>query len=321
MSYEDLFLEKVSEYLRGKWLSPSVTMVSSRLSMLPSALSNRLQQGLYRSVFKGTGLEFLEVREYSYGDDPRNIDWNVSARFGKLFVRTFLEEKEIPIFFLLDMHLGMLFGKSEARLERALESMAFLMSLALRISEKMGLWVFLEKREPPLYLPPLKGPKQSYKIMSAVLESLLFAGDSSLIKGLKYFLSLTRKRSFAFIFSDFLRVISKPESREELLSLLRAMRLRHDVFCFFTLDELDFELPDVGVVKLRDLSSPQVIEVDTSDEELKKAYRERTQSLLRGFISVLEGMGVDWVISYKREDLWRNILRMLERRRFRILRR
>ena len=318
--YGEAFLRRAEDYLRAKWLKVSPTLAGRKFPIIPSGLTDRLQQGLYRSVFRGTGLEFLEVREYSYGDDPRNIDWNVSARFGKLFVRTFLEEKEIPLFFLFDLHLGMLLGKSEMKLERGLNSALFLASLALKISEKMGLWVFVARRNLPIYLPPLKGPRQVHRIFKAIIDSVKFAGDSALIEGLRSFMKLTRRKSFVFIFSDFLRVLYSGR-REELISALKAIRVRHDLFCFITLDDLDIDLPNVGIVELQDPITGVVISLDTSDPTVRENYRNRAQETIRNFIRDLEAIGVDWVISFKDEDIWRNTLRMLERRRYRILRR
>ena len=322
---ERALIEEYKSYLteRIKSLAISLKGVPSRgdLRLISSGLSNRLQQGLHRSIFRGTGLEFLEVREYNYGDDPRTIDWNVTARFGKLFVRTFIEEKEIPLFFLVDLHLGMLIGRTSSKLERGLKVMELFSSLALRFSEKLGLWMPVERRSTPVYIPPLKGPKQVYRIFRAVADSISFAGKSALIPGMYSYLNLIKRRSFLIIISDLSALELADQNLERFKTILRGLTYRHDLFLVLTLDELDIKLPDVGIVELMDVSTGRIIEVDTSDPELRRAYEELAQQKVRTLIKLLESSGVDWIMGLYQEDLISQFFKAIARRRYRYARR
>ena len=229
-------------------------------------LVNQLFSGEYHSVFKGRGMEFTEVREYQYGDDVRAIDWNVSARFNRPFVKVFEEERELTVMLLGDMSGSQDFGTVVRRKrDLAAELCAVLAFSAIKNNDKVGLIIFTDQVE--TFVPPKKGRSHILRIIRDLLAYEARGTGTDIRQALEYFNSVTKKRSIAFVVSDFM-----DNGYDRALSI--AAR-KHDMIAVRLSDAREMELPDVGLIKLRDAESGAERWIDTSMASVRAAYRER----------------------------------------------
>lgn len=234
-------------------------------------LVNQLFSGEYHSVFKGRGMEFSEVREYQFGDDVRTIDWNVSARFNRPFVKVFEEERELTVMLVVDMSGSQSFGTA-AKFKRAVavELCAVLAFSAIKNNDKVGLILFTDRIEK--FIPPKKGRSH---ILRIIREFLAFTpeGRGTDIRGaLEYFNHVMKKRAITFLVSDFLDDgYDRP---------LKVLARKHDLVAIELHDPREAALPDVGLVAMRDAETGGERWIDTSLRAVREAYA-RTWELRR----------------------------------------
>jgi uncharacterized protein (DUF58 family) len=217
--------------------------------------------GEYHSVFKGRGMEFSEVREYQFGDDIRNIDWNVTARFGHPFIKIFEEERELTVMLMVDLSGSLIFGSAEKTKQQiAAELSAILAFSALKNNDKVGLILFTDKIEK--FVPPRKGRSHVLRIIREVL-SFEPVGKTTNIRGaLEYFNNAIKKRSIVFLLSDFM------DSGYE--KILRIIGRKHDLIGLVINDERENMLPGIGLVKFVDAETGEERWLDTSDKAVQK---------------------------------------------------
>jgi len=228
--------------------------------------ANDILAGEYNSVFKGRGMEFDEVREYAPGDDIRTIDWNVTARTGHPYVKRFVEERELTIFFLVDLSGSGGFGSvDKTKNEVAAELCALLAFSAVKNNDKVGLIVFTDQVE--MFVPPKKGVSHVLRLIRDLLDFKPRRSGTDIGAGLDYLGRVTHKRCVVFLVSDFL---SRGYEKE-----LRILGRRHDLIALAVSDPRELELPDVGLVELEDAESGERVVVDTSS----RAGRLRYQAL------------------------------------------
>ena len=240
-----------------------------QIEIRTKGLVNQVFSGEYHSVFKGRGMEFSEVREYQFGDDIRNIDWNVTARFGHPFIKVFEEERELTVILMVDLSGSLNFGSAEkTKQEVAAELSAILAFSALKNNDKVGLILFTDKIEK--FVPPRKGNKHVLRIIREVL-SFEPEGKSTSLKGaLEYMNNAIKKRSIVFLLSDFM------DSGFE--KILRIVGKRHDLIGVVLNDKREEEIPKVGVVRFTDSETGQERWIDTSNpmtQFLLKEMREK----------------------------------------------
>ncbi len=240
-----------------------------QIEIRTKGLVNQVFSGEYHSVFKGRGMEFSEVREYQFGDDIRNIDWNVTARFGHPFIKVFEEERELTVILMVDLSGSLNFGSAEkTKQEVAAELSAILAFSALKNNDKVGLILFTDKIEK--FVPPRKGNKHVLRIIREVL-SFEPEGKSTSIKGaLEYMNNAIKKRSIVFLLSDFM------DSGFE--KILRIVGKRHDLIGVVLNDKREEEIPKVGVVRFTDSETGRERWIDTSNpmtQFLLKEMREK----------------------------------------------
>lgn len=220
--------------------------------------------GEYKSVFKGRGLEFVEVRDYIPGDEIRSIDWNVTARMGKPFIKKFIEERELTIMFVLDLSRSNAFGTVN-RLKRdlATEVCAVLAAAATKNKDKVGLIGFTDRIE--TFVPPRKGTNHVFKV---IREALYFKAEGSgtdIAGALQYLDRMMKKSCVTFLISDFYDTdLKKPMS---------IASKHHDLVAVHISDPLDMEMPNVGVIQLDDAETGESYMVDTSDPAVREEYR------------------------------------------------
>lgn len=240
-----------------------------QIEIRTKGLVNQVFSGEYHSVFKGRGMEFSEVREYQFGDDIRNIDWNVTARFGHPFIKVFEEERELTVILMVDLSGSLNFGSAEkTKQEVAAELSAILAFSALKNNDKVGLILFTDKIEK--FVPPRKGNKHVLRIIREVL-SFEPEGKSTSLKGaLEYMNNAIKKRSIVFLLSDFM------DSGFE--KILRIVGKRHDLIGVVLNDKREEEIPKVGVVRFTDSETGRERWIDTSNpmtQFLLKEMREK----------------------------------------------
>jgi uncharacterized protein (DUF58 family) len=226
-------------------------------------LVNQVFSGEYHSVFKGRGMEFSEVREYQYGDDIRSIDWNVSARFNHPFIKVFEEERELTVMLVVDFSSSGDFGTATAtKNDIAAEICAVLAFSAIKNNDKVGLILFTDRIEK--FVPPKKGRAHILRIIRELI-SFQPSGTGTDIRGaLEYFNHVHKKRTIAFLISDFLD--------EGYDQILRIISRKHDVIAVELSDPREESLPNVGVVKMHDAETGKERWIDTADRSVRSAF-------------------------------------------------
>ena len=235
-----------------------------RIEIRTNRLVNEALGGEYHSVFKGRGVEFDEVREYQYGDEVRTIDWNVSARLGHLYVKRYVEERELTVMLALDLSASGAFGTVRRfKNELAAELAALLAFSAIKNNDRVGALIFTDEVEK--FIPPKKGRKHVLRVVREVLAYEPIGRGTSIETALKYLNNIVTKKCVLFLISDFLD--------EEYEQALRVANQRHDLIALPIDDPRQRELPAVGILKLLDPESGKVTWVDTHSAQLRERYR------------------------------------------------
>jgi uncharacterized protein (DUF58 family) len=226
---------------------------------------NQIFSGEYHSVFKGRGMEFSEVREYQFGDDIRTIDWNVSARFNHPFVKIFEEERELTVMLVVDLSSSGNFGSASfMKNEIAAEICAVLAFSAIKNNDKVGLILFTDKIEK--FVPPKKGRAHILRIIRELISFEPTGSGTNIREALEYFNHVNKKRTIAFLISDFID--------EGYDKILRIISRKHDVIAVEISDPREEELPAIGLIKLRDAETGEERWVDTGNTGVRTRFRE-----------------------------------------------
>lgn len=237
-----------------------------RIEIKTKGLSKQIFSGEYQSAFKGRGMSFSEVRAYNYGDDVRNIDWNVTARTGEPHIKTFEEERELTVMLLVDISRSNFFGTvKQMKHELITEICAVLAFSATTNNDKVGLLLFSDRIEK--YIPPKKGKSHILRIIRELLETEPEGHGTDLGQALDYFNNMVKKRSICFLLSDFLTV-----GYERALAV--AAR-RHDLIGLHLYDPRERELPDMGLIYAHDAESGVRSWLDTGSRRIRDKYAER----------------------------------------------
>jgi len=237
-----------------------------RIQIVANRSVNDLMAGQYRSVFRGRGMEFDEVREYQPGDEIRTIDWNVTARTGVPFIKRYCEERELTVMFLLDVSASGAFGTGEqSKLDVMVEMVALLMFSALKNNDKVGLLLFAGDVQS--YFPPRKGKSNVLRLIREMVASEPVPRETSLDTALQFLNRVQKRRSVAFLVSDF-----QTEASRQALAVSNG---RHDLVSIAVSDPREHELPDVGFINLQDAETGEVIEVDTRHPRVRQLFRQQ----------------------------------------------
>ncbi|NDV47663.1 DUF58 domain-containing protein [Paludibacter sp. 221] len=276
-----------------------------KIEIKTKGLSQNIFAGEYHSAFKGLGMTFAEVRGYQVGDDVRSIDWNVTARFGHPYVKVFEEERELTVMLLIDVSGSRDFGTvSKMKKDIFTEIAATLAFSTIQNNDKVGVIFFSDKIEK--FIPPQKGRKHVLHIIRELIDFEPESNKTDIAGALKYFTNVIRKRSTAFLISDF---IDKGFEKE-----LQIANRKHDVVSIQVYDIREAELPNVGLLKLKDAETGERIWVDTSDRRLRTAYRnnfgEKQLELQKTFTKA----GVDWVSMSTSEDFVKVLMKLFRQR-------
>jgi uncharacterized protein (DUF58 family) len=263
--------------------------------------------GSYLSVFKGRGIEFDEVRPYQSGDDVRSIDWNVTARMGELYVKRFIEERELTVLLMVDVSGSQDFGSVGRFKREAVAEMAALLAFAAsRNNDKVGLLLFTDQVEK--YIPPRKGRRH---ILRLVRELLTFqpAGRSTDLKAvLDYSNRMFKRRGIVFLLSDFQ---ADPQAYRKALTVTGR---RHDLVAIDLRDPLEKNIAPVGLMVLEDAETGELAEVDTADPTWRKTFHVRQESMDTAIQQVLNGAKVDHIDLGTSDDFVNALTRFFQNR-------
>jgi len=250
--------------------------------------------GAYHSVFKGRGMDFDEVREYSPGDEVRTIDWNVTARAGRAFVKKFTEERELTIFLVVDISASGNFG-SGAMTKRDLsaEVASVLAFSAIRNSDKVGLILYTDRIE--RYLPPKKGRRHVLRVVRDILFHESQGVGTDTVKTLDVVNHVLHRRTVVFLISDFETSGDPGVARAALRRAVRQTNRRHDLIAVHVEDPREKELPNVGIIALEDAETGEIIELDTARTAVRKRFNEISLERSRRLRNDLRAEGVDTV--------------------------
>jgi uncharacterized protein (DUF58 family) len=272
---------------RSAAVPPEVLRQVRHIDLRTRGLVNARFAGDYHSVFKGMGLEFAEVREYQPGDEVRTIDWNVSARMRKLFVKRFVEERELTVLLLVDCSGSSRGGAGDQDKQAMAAELAAVLALtATRNNDRVGLLLHSDRVEH--LVPPKKGRRHALRLVRDVLAAAARERGTDLGAACDYAARLLPHRSIVFVVSDFV----SPDYERPLMQLAR----RHDVIAVVLDDPGERELPNVGVARLVDPESGDVAEVDTADPELRARYASRVRAERETRQALLRRIGVDEIL-------------------------
>ena len=229
-------------------------------------LSNNIFAGQYHSAFKGKGMSFSEVREYQYGDDVRDIDWNVTARYNKPFVKVFEEERELTVMLLIDVSNSLDFGTvKQLKKDMVTEIAATLAFSAIQNNDKIGVIFFSDRIEK--FIPPKKGRKHIIYIIRELLDFKPESKRTDIKIAVEYLTNVIKKRCTTFMISDFI-------DENDFRNALTIANRKHDIVAIQVYDRRMAELPDVGLMKVRDAETGHEQWIDTSSRALRRAHND-----------------------------------------------
>ena len=278
-----------------------------RIEIKTRGLSRNLFAGEYHSAFKGRGMAFAEVREYQFGDDVRDIDWNVTARFHRPYVKVFEEERELTLMLLIDVSGSLDFGtRGQMKGEMVTEIAATLAFSALQNNDKVGVIFFSDHIEK--FIPPKKGRRHILRIIREMLDFKAESKRTDVGAAMEYFSRMMKRRCTAFVLSDFY-------GRKEFEHELQIASRKHDIVAIQVYDELAKSLPDVGLMKVVDAETGHEMFIDTSSAKLRRAhgdYFRRRQENLRELFAKCD---VDWTSVATHGDFAKSLLGLFKMRR------
>jgi len=255
---------------------------------------NDSMAGAYHSVFKGRGMDFDEVREYNPGDEVRTIDWNVTARAGRAFVKKFTEERELTIFLVVDISASGNFGSAaRAKRDLAAEVASVLAFSAIRNSDKVGLILYTDRIE--RYFPPKKGRRHVLRVVRDILYHGPRGIGTDTVKTLDVVNQLLRRRAVIFLISDFQTHSDSNDTRARLRRALRQTNRRHDLIAVQIEDLREKEIPNVGIIALQDAETGEIIELDTARSSVRQRFSELAAERARQLRNDLRAEAVDAV--------------------------
>ncbi|MCR5658276.1 MAG: DUF58 domain-containing protein [Bacteroidales bacterium] len=277
-----------------------------KIEIKTRGLSNHIFSGQYHSAFKGRGMTFSEVREYEYGDDIRNIDWNVTARFNKPFVKIFEEEREMTVMLLIDVSGSNDFGsQSQSKRDLTAELAAVLAFSAIQNNDKVGVIFFSSKIEK--FIPPKKGSSHILRIIREIVDFKPTERGTDIGEGLRFLTSAIKRRTTAFLISDFMT--DKSFEKE-----MQIAANKHDLVALRITDRREMDIPKVGLVKFRDSETGKERWVDTSSRAWHDAYQQMIQYKSAELNREFTKHGIDNSLIYTDEDYVRPLMQLFKKR-------
>ena len=282
-----------------------------KIEIKTKALSHQIFAGEYHSAFKGRGMAFSEVREYQWGDDVRNMDWNVTARLCAPYVKVFEEERELTVVLLIDVSRSGLFGtRGMVKRDMIAEIAAVLSFSAIINNDKVGALFFSDKVEK--FIPPKKGRSHLLHIIREVLEYEPQSTGTDLSEALRYLTNALKKRCNAFVLSDLIDADADANPRYE--EAIKVAANRHDISVVEVYDPLEREIPNVGLVNIKDSETGRTAWVDTGSRKVREAYGSWFASLRANEDKLLSKYNIDRVKVAVDEDYVKALMMLFSQR-------
>jgi uncharacterized protein (DUF58 family) len=277
-----------------------------KIEIKTRGLSRQIFSGEYHSAFKGRGMAFSEVREYSPGDDVRTIDWNVTARFNSPYVKVFEEERELSVVLVVDVSASGLFGThKQYKQELITELCAVVAFSASQNNDKIGVIFFSDKIEK--FIPPKKGKTHVLRIIRELIDFVPENKGTDLQVALKYMTNVIKKRSTVFLISDFY-------ANHNYTDALKIANKKHDLIAVKINDKTEHSIPEVGLVKLIDQESGKIMWVDTSSKEFQKQFKINQLKRENVIKDMFNKSGVDYCDVYTHEGYIKPLMNLFKRR-------
>ena len=278
-----------------------------KIEIKTRGLSNNIFAGEYHTAFKGKGMTFSEVREYQYGDEVRTIDWNVTARFRKPYVKVFEEEREMTVMLLIDLSSSSLFGSTSAYKRDVITEIAATIAFsAIQNNDKIGAIFFTDRIEK--FIPPQKGRKHILFIIRELLEFKPESTATDISLALRYLTNVIKKRCTSFLISDFI----DDNIQQDAFTIANR---KHDVVALQVYDIRDVEMPAVGLVKFKDAETGQRMWVDTNSSKIRETYRKSWSDNMAKLNQMVKYAGIDFVSLEATEDYVKALMRLFNMRK------
>ncbi len=276
------------------------------LEIRTKGLTKHIFSGEYHSAFKGRGMAFSEVRDYHFGDEVRTIDWNVTARFNEPFVKVFDEERELHVMLIIDVSGSEYIGTGERmKKDLALEIAAILSFSALSNNDKVGAIFVSDCVEK--YIAPEKGRKHALVILRELIELVPKSKGTNLNEGLRFFRNTQKKRSIAFVISDFV-------DENNFMEGLRLSRKKHDMVALQLIDAVEREMPDLGIVQLENAETGERTWINSNSAEAKQIHRENYLKSDEKLTHEMIRSGIDFCSIETDEDIIKPLVKLFKNR-------
>ena len=266
---------------------------------------NNSNQGDYRSIFKGSGIDFDDLRPYQYGDDHRSINWNITAKEDKIYRNTYKEDKEQSVFFLVDVSKSQEIGKDENKINTSKEITSVLTLSALNTNSQVGLLCFSDQKE--LFIQSKKGISHGYRIIKNIYELKQKSNNTSISSMIKFFMKSIRKKCLVIIISDFID--------ENYQKSLKSLSNSHDVICLHIYDDYETKIPALGIIEVEEKENNYKKWVNTSS----KTFKEKTRDLfINSSIEMKKNMnslGINYLRINSRENYIKNLIKLFKYRK------
>jgi uncharacterized protein (DUF58 family) len=278
-----------------------------KIEIKTRGLSRNIFAGEYHSAFKGRGMAFAEVREYQFGDDIRNIDWNVTARYNHPYIKVYEEERELTVMLLIDVSGSSDFGSIDKLKKNIITEIAAILSFsAIQNNDKIGVIFFSETIEK--FIPPKKGRSHILRIIRELIDFQPEKHGTDITEAVRYLTNAIKKRCTAFLISDFMD--EKPEM-EQALSIANN---KHDLVALRIFDRREQELPPIGMVKLKDAETGEYVWVDSSSRKTRETYSGWWRQQNAKLDSMFKKSGIDFVSINTGEDYIKLLVALFEKR-------
>ena len=276
-----------------------------KIEIKTKGLSNQIFSGEYHSAFKGRGMAFSEVREYAVGDEIRTIDWNVTARFNEPFVKVFEEERELTVMLLVDVSASEMFGtRNQIKRETITELCAVLAFSAVSNNDRIGLVMFSDQIE--MYIPPKKGKSHILRIIRELINFEPTHTGTDIGGALKYFTKMVKKKSIAFVLSDFVST--------DFSDAIKIASRKHDVVALKVRDKAESELPNIGVAQFKDLESGESKWINTSSKKIRDKYRQESEEKEKALRELFRKSKTDFAEIWTDEEYIKPLMNLFENR-------
>lgn len=266
---------------------------------------NNSNQGDYNSIFKGSGIDFDDLRPYQYGDDHRSINWNISAKEDKIYTNTYKEDKEQSVFFLVDVSQSQHIGKEEKKINISKEIASVLTISALNTNSQVGILCFSDQKE--LFIQSKKGASHGYRIIKNLYELNQKSKKTNISSMIKFFMNTVKKKSLVILISDF---IDKDYDKN-----IRALAKKHDVVCLHIYDDYETNIPNLGIIELEEKENNFRKWVNTSSSSFKKLSDNLFISKPEELKKKINAIGINYLKINSKENYVKNLIKLFKYRK------